>query len=113
MIEPQVPQDRIPIQPQDQDIESQGKQKISDHDISDFLWPRIIGIIVLILLIGIVAWVFISDGGKFVAGIVAHVTEWFDQSTIDPHDRKGFTSFVRLILTAAFIALVLYFLSKK
>jgi len=113
MIEPQVPQDRILIQPENQNVDGQNNQNVSIHEISDFRWPRIIGVIALIMLIVIVGWVIISDGGEILAGIAAHVTEWFDRSTIDPHDTKGFISFVRLSLTAAFIALILFLIRKK
>lgn len=113
MLEPQIPQDRIPIQPDGQRITSQNEFARKIHDISDFRWPRIIGIVALVLILMIVGWVLISDGGKFMSGIFANLTSWVDQSTIDPHDTKGFTSFIRLTLTAALIALVLYFLGKK
>jgi len=65
------------------------------------------------MILGLVLWHIIWDGGEILAGIFALVTNWFDRSTIDPHDLKGFTSFVRLSLTAAFIALILSFIRNK
>jgi hypothetical protein len=113
MIEPQVPQDRVSIQPENQHVGYQCEHEKPTHDLGDFRWPRIIGVMILMMLIGVVAWVLISDGGKFLASIFENLIVWFDQATIDPHDSKGFTSFIKLTLTAGFIALILYFISKK
>jgi hypothetical protein len=112
MIEPQVPQDRVTIQPDNQEL-FQNKSSIPAHNIQDFRWARIIGITVLLFFVTIVAWIVVSDGGKFMASVFANLTSWFDQATIDPHDSKGFTSFIKLTLTAGFIALILYFICKK
>ena len=113
MIEPQVPQDRVQVQPDDQKILLQDKSLNPTHDILDFRWARMIGVTVLLFCVAIVAWIIISSGGKFMAGVIAILTLWFDQATIDPHDSRGFTSFIKLTLTAGCIALILYFISKK
>jgi len=112
MIEPQIPPDRIQIQPENPENENQGLHAGNTHDMEDFQWLRIIGLILLTIIIVMVAFVLISDGGKFVADIVAHVSDWYEQSTINPHDTKGFTSFLRLVLTAVVIAIILYYLKK-
>lgn len=113
MLEPQVPQDRVPIQTDNHQILFQDKSKNTTHDIGDFRWARIIGITVLLFFVTIVGWIIISDGGNFIASVFANLTLWFDQATIDPHYSKGFTSFIKLILTSGGIGLILYFIGKK
>jgi hypothetical protein len=111
MIEPRVPPERVPIQPP---VEEQaGSQHSRTHDISDFRWPRIIGVIIVFMLVGFIGWIVISDGGMFISKLATHITRLFDRSTIDPRNSTGFTSFVQLILAAGFVALILYIIRKK
>ena len=111
MIEPIVPPDRVSIQPPKE--EQTGSQQSRTHDISDFRWPRIIGFSIVLILVGFIGWIVISDGGVLISKLAIHITDLFDRSTIDPRNSKGFTSFVRLLLIAGFVALILYVFRKK
>ena len=111
MIEPRIPPDRVTVQPKDE--EQTGSQDSRTHDVSDFRWPRIIGFSIVLILVGYIGWIVISDGGAFISKLATHVTDLFDRSTINPRDSRGFTSFVRLLLIAGFVSLVLYVFRKK
>lgn len=111
MIEPRVPPDRVSVQPKNE--EHTESQRSRTHDVSDFRWPRIIGISIVLILVGFIGWIVISDGGAFISELAFHITDLFDRSTIDPRNSRGFTSFVRLLLIAGFVALILYVSREK
>ena len=110
MEQPQIPPNKMPVQPQDQD-NNDGKPRT--FEISDFNWLRIFGLIGLIIIIGIIAKIAITDGSMFISGIANSFANIFERSTLNPFDKSGFENFMKLLLTAGFIGLALYFLKRK
>lgn len=110
MQQPQIPPNRVPVEPLEQEQNLVNKRT---HDISDFNWLSIIVIITVFIIIGIIAKVVITDGSTFISDIAHCFANIFDRSTLNPYDKNGFTSFVQLLLTAGFIGILLYFFRRK
>ena len=110
MEQPQIPPNKIPVPPQDQD---QNDGKARTFEFSDFNWLRIIGLIGLMIIIGIIVKIIITDGSMFISGIANSFAHIFERSTLNPFDKTGFANFIKLLLSAGFIGLALYFLKRK
>jgi len=78
----------------------------SGFRFSDINW-RGVAVLVLIIVLGLVAWTVIRELGGIGSGFGATVLGWFREASINPEHRSGFTSFLYLVLIAGLIWLVL------
>lgn len=93
--------------PQNQGL--QEEKKTLSAEILSSIALRVF-IIVLILFI---AWTIIQGISGVGGWFGSNVMDWFNEASINPKDEKGFTYFLRLLLTAGFIGIVLTFLRRK
>ena len=82
-----------------------------------FIWPdpnwKIIASFILIVLVCWIGWIIINGLSELGGGFGSTVMDWFKDPTIIPRDKKGFTSFLRIVLTAAFIGILLILSKRK
>jgi hypothetical protein len=67
----------------------------------------------IILLTLFIAWTIIQEISGVGGWFGGNVMDWFNEASINPKDEKGFTYFLRLLLTAGFIGIVITFLKNK
>jgi len=80
--------------------------------LSDINW-RGIAVLVLLAILFFVLWTVIRELAGVGGGFGAVVMGWFRDASINPEDRAGFTSFLRLLLIAGFIAVLILILGRK
>ena len=94
---------KFPV-PKDQE----NKKKASTFKLSDINW-RGVAVVVAIILVCLVGYIVIRDLSGLGSGFGATVMEWYREGSINPENRKGFTSFLCLLFVAGFIYLILKF----
>lgn len=93
--------------PQNQGLQEEKKTLLAEILSSIALRLIFAGLVVFI------AWIGIAEIGDVGGWFGSNVMDWVNEATINPKDERGFTYFLRLLLTAGFIGLVLAFLKKK
>jgi len=93
--------------PQDQGLQEEKKSLLAE--ILSSIALRVF-IIVLILFI---AWIIIEGISGVGGWFGSNVMDWFNEASINPKDERGFTYFLRLLLTTGFIGIVITFLRNK
>ena len=82
-----------------------------------FIWPdpnwKLISGFILIILVCWIGWSIIQGLSELGGGFGSTVMDWFKDPSIFPSDKKGFTSFLRIILTTAFIGILLIISKRK
>ena len=104
----QIP-NRFPV-PEDQELGPQ--KRPPGFKLSDINW-RGVAIIIALILGCVTAWIVIRDLSNIGGGFASVVTQWVKGASINPEDERGFTSFLKLLLTAGFIGSLLIFFRKK
>ncbi|MDZ7760027.1 MAG: hypothetical protein U5L00_07220 [Desulfovermiculus sp.] len=51
----------------------------------------------------ILASVVIQEGSEILSSLANHILHLFDRATLNPHDSRGFGSFVQLLLIFGFV----------
>ena len=81
-----------------------------------FIWPdgnwKRIAVVVFIILVCWIGWSIIQGLSEMGGNFFSTVMDWFKEPTIIPGNKKGFTSFLKIVLTAAFIGILLI-ISKR
>ena len=70
------------------------------------------GAILAALLVCGIAWNVITDLSGYGSNIGFNITNWFRDASINPSNKKGFTNFLKLILTLGGIGILLKFLKR-
>ena len=102
---PNIPNQFPP--PQGQGLQEKKKTLLAEILSSVALHLILVGLVVFI------AWIIIAGIGDVGGWFGSNVMDWFNEASINPKDERGFTYFLRLLLTAGFIGLVITFLRKK
>ena len=91
--------------------EDQGSQEEKKTLLAEVLSSVALRLI-LVGLVLLVAWMIIRGlsgaGGWFGTSVM----DWVNEGSINPENERGFTFFLKLLLTTGFIGLVIAFLSK-
>jgi hypothetical protein len=98
--------------PEDQRQQHSLQKKPSGISLADINW-RGIAVFVLLSILFLVAWTVIREIAGVGSGFGAAVMGWFREASINPEQRAGFTSFLKLLLTAGFIGLLIFILGRK
>jgi hypothetical protein len=102
---PNIPNQFPP--PQGQGLQEEKKSLLTEILSSVVLSLILVGLVVLI------AWIIIAGISGVGGGLGSTVMDWVNQASINPENERGFTFFLRLLLTAGFIGLVVAFLKKN
>ena len=95
---------------QGQVVETQKEPRI--FKLSDINFGGIFLIIFLILL-GCIVWIVISELSELGGNLGTTVKSWLDRASIYLWDRRGLTNFLKLLLTAGFIGILLIIFGRK
>ena len=102
---PNIPNNFPP--PQNQGLQEEKKTLLAE------ILPSVVLRLIFAGLVVFIAWIGIAEIGDVGGWFGSNVMDWVNEATINPKDERGFTYFLRLLLTAGFIGLVLSFLKKK
>jgi hypothetical protein len=69
--------------------------------------------LVLLVIVVLVLWTVIRELGGVGSGFGAAVMGWFREASINPENRRGFTSFLYLVLIGGAISVVLKMMRPK
>lgn len=98
---------RFPV-PEDQEPEHQKKPSwFSEINAGGII------LIVVVIVLCVIAWIMIRDLSMLGGSFGSVVTQWIDRASIDPQNQRGFVSFLKLLLTAGFIAILLIIFRKR
>ena len=97
--------------PEDQKLGADHKRP-SKLRLSDINW-RNVGIFIVLILLFPIAWAVIGGISGLGSGFGSIVMSWFRDASINPENRRGFEYFLRLLMTAGFIGLLLAFLKRR
>ena len=70
---------------------------------------RLIGILLLVTI----AWIIISGLSGLGSDFGSTAMNWLNSASINPENKREFTNFLRLLLTAGFIGLLIFLFKKR
>ena len=70
---------------------------------------RLVGVGLLVTI----AWTIISGLSGFGSGFGSTAMNWLNSASINPANKREFSNFLRLLLTAGFIGLLIFLLKKR
>ena len=102
---PNIPNNFPP--PQDQELQEEKKSLLAE------ILPSVVLRLILVALVVLFGWIMIAGIGDLGGWFGSNVMDWVNEASINPKDERGFTYFLRLLLTAGFIGIVITFLRNK
>ena len=92
--------------------QNQGLQEEKKTLLAEILSSIALRVFIIVLFL-FIAWTIIQGISGVGGWFGSNVMDWVNEASINPKDERGFTYFLRLLLTAGFIGIVITFLRNK